>query len=129
MSDIVTVVCKGVTKLRADLVRAVGITLGAARELTARAVLLTTPDVLGLLEGIGLGIGGEIIVIDREVLEKSRLVHLGTGLARATVVHEDGELATGSNARALLGAGVASDEARKGNVKIQIIHHITYSIK
>ena len=129
MAHVVAVVAEGVTELGADLIRAVGIALRAARELATRTVLLTTPDVLGLLEGIGLCVGGQVVVVRGKVLEEGRLVHLGTGLARTTVVHEDGELATGRDAWALLGASVARDQTREGDVKVEVVHHVTDTVQ
>ena len=129
VTRVVAVVAPRVTELRADRVGAVGVTLHAARELTTRTVLLAAPDVLGLLERLRLLIGGHVVVVHGEVLEESGLVHLGTRVARGTTVHEDWELTTRGDARAVLSLGVARDKTGKGDVNIEEINHISNAVQ
>ena len=129
MTNVIAVMRPRVPELRADGRRAVGLALDAAAQLTACAVLLAAPDVLGVLESLGLRVRGEVVVVGREVFKQSRFVLLGARRARSAAVHEDGELTALRDARAALGLGVTCHDAREGDMNVKPIDHIADTVK
>ena len=129
VTRVVAVVAPGVTKLGARGIGAVRLVVRAARELATGAVLLAAPHVLRITERLRLLVRRHVVVVRREVLEKSRLVHLRARVARGAAVHEDGELTTGRETRARLGLGVTGDETRKGHVNVKEVHHVTNTVQ
>ena len=72
VANVVAIVRPNIAKLTARDIRAVGVALNAATELTRRTVLLTAPDILRLLEGLRLLVLRQRRVVAREVLRGAR---------------------------------------------------------
>jgi hypothetical protein len=129
VSHVIAVMAPHITEFRAHRIRTVRITLNTATEFPSSTVLLTPPDVLGLLESIRLSIRRHGVVVGRQVLKKCSLIHLCTRSACCTTIHEDRELSTGSKSRTVLGFCVASNETRQLHVDVQEIYHVTDTIQ
>ena len=129
VANVVAIVRPNVAKLATRDIRAVGVALNAAAKLTRRTVLLTAPDVLGLLEGLRLLVLRQRRVVAREVLEEGGLVHLGARGAAGAAVHVHRELAALGDASASLGLGVARDDARELDVEVHVVRHVADAVE
>lgn len=127
MSNIVSVMAPNIAQFGAYRLGAV-VWLLAALERGTGTILLLGPALLGLLDELNLGGGISIVKVRVEVVDDGSLIVLGARSAR--LLHEDGELVAGDNARTsrFTRGRVASDQTWKFHNEIQIIYKISDTV-